>query len=297
MGTPMMDYVVGPLATDSSKYVKYANTQMANRLEAEQNGSKKTRKDFMHYLINAKDPQTGRGFNTTELNSDSSLLISAGADTTAITLSATFFYLLHNPNSLDKATQEVRSTFSTLDLIKSGPVLNSLRYLRSCIDESLRLAPPAPNYLSREVLPGGLVIDGEYFPAGTIVGVSAYPMHHNPEYYPDPWAFKPARWIVDEEAGIDAEQIALARSAFCPFSIGPRGCIGKSVAYMEVTLALAHLLWLYDMRLPEAPEKREPSGEGREDSKHWGRRRVDEYQLVEQFLCARDGPMVQFRRR
>jgi cytochrome P450 len=294
-----MDFIAGDLARDSSTYIKYANAQMEERIAAEKDTSKQTRKDFMHYLLNAKDPQTGQGFTNTELNSDASLLISAGADTTSITLSATLFYLLHYPVALERATTEVRSAFTSIDEIRGGKTLNELIYLRACIDETLRLSPPVPSHLPREVLSGGLTVDRHYFPKGTVVGTAPYAIHHCQEYYPEPFVFRPERWMVDEktQGGASAQSVATARAAFCPFSLGPRGCIGKTIAYLEAMLALANLLFLYDIRLPEDIQEKEPSGGGRPNNKHWGRRRKDEYQLVEHFLTEREGPMVEFRTR
>jgi cytochrome P450 len=263
----------------------------------DEKSSEHRRKDFMHYLINAKDPQTGEGFTSSELDSESSLLISAGSDTVSITLSSTLFYLLHYPASLEKVATEIRTAFTSVDVINSAVTTKGLPYLRACIDEALRLAPPVPGHLPREVLPGGLVIDAQYYPRGTILGVSSYAIHHYKEYYPQPFKFVPERWIVDDgfNDGFSASRVATARAAFCPFSLGPRGCVGRSMAYLEIMLALSTLLFLYDIRLPDA--EREPSGEGLGSHKHWGRRRKDEYQLVEQFLADRDGPMIQFKAR
>jgi cytochrome P450 len=292
-----MNFIVGDLARDSSAYIQYANAQMEERIAAERDTSKQTRKDFVHYLLHAKDPQTGQGFTTTELNSDASLLIAAGADTTSTTLSAALFYLLHYPAALARATNEARGAFTSVDEICGGTVLNGLLYLRACIDETMRLSPPVPAHLPREVLSGGLTIDGHYFPKGTVVGTAPYAIHHCQLYYPEPFVFRPERWIVDKktEGGASAESVAIARAAFCPFSLGPRGCIGKSVAYLEVMLALANLLFLYDIRLPKDIGEKEPSGEGRPNHKHWGRRKKEEYQLVEYFGTEREGPMVEFR--
>ena len=291
-----MGLFAGQMGRDSLKYVGYASAQMASRIAAETEDPASVKKDFSHYLIHAKDPQTGKGFSDSELNADSSLLISAGADTTAITLSATLFYLLHNPVALTKLTAEIRTTFASTNQIRGKP-LNNLHYLRACVDEMLRLSPPVPSHLPREVLPGGLTIDEHYFPAGTVVGTSAYAIHHNEEYYPDPFAYQPERWIIDPQATDDndissAERVATARAAFCPFSIGPRGCIGKKVAYTEVTLALGRLLFSYDIRLSPGSENR---GGGDPGHEHWGRRRVDEYQLEEYFLAFRDGPVAEFK--
>jgi len=116
------------------------------------------------------------------------------------------------------------------------------------MEETLRRAPPKPSHVPREVLPGGLVIDGHHIPAGIVVGVPAYSIHHDPDYYPDPWSFRPERWLVDERAGITQASVNIARQAFCPFSLGIRGCIGKNLAYLEYKIALAHLLWKFDFR-------------------------------------------------
>jgi len=291
-----MDVIGGQTARDGSKYIKYANSQMAERIADEKDPSKQTRKDFMHYLLNSKDPVTGKGLTTTELNSDSSLLISAGSDTLSITLSAALFYLLHYPDALAKVTDEVRSKFASVDMIRSGKTLNELVFLRACIDETLRLSPPVPSHLPREVLHGGLTIDGQYFPKGTVVGTAPYAIHHNDEYFPMPFTFQPERWIVDGKAVSEAS-VATARAAFCPFSLGPRGCIGKGIAYVEATLALATLLFFFDIRVPEDAANREPTGEGNVNDKHWGRRRKNEYQLMEYFLSKREGPMVEFKAR
>lgn len=308
------------MARDNVAFMEYANSQIAMRKDAEAEAlisGEPHRKDFMYYLLSASDKETGKGLTKTELDADSGLLISAGADTTSITLAALLFYLIHNPRALHRAVHEIRTTFPSscfsVEDIVSGPRLNSLTYTRSCIEEALRLSPPVPTHLPRQVLPGGLTISGHFLPQGTIVGTSAYAIHHNPEYYPDPFAFKPERWIVDDKAGNDigttAESVATAKAAFCAFSLGTRGCIGKSLAYMEMMLAIARLLWLFDMEKAEPPcgksaESNEGSGasapwltgEGDPSAAEGGRRRIDEYQLWDRFLSAREGPMVRFRR-
>jgi cytochrome P450 len=227
----------------------------------------------------------------------------AGSDTTSITISACLFYLLHNPATLAALIREIRSTFISASDIHSGPPLNSCTYLRACIDETLRLSPPVPSHLPREVLPGGLTVDGHFLPEGTVVGTSPWAIHHNSEYFPEPFSFQPERQVLTPT---NADAIATAHAAFCPFSLGARGCVGKGVAYVEVSLALAHLLWRYDIALGEdepsggggkvAPKKwrgRTPEGEALPEE----RRREDEYQLFDHFTADRDGPTVRFRER
>jgi cytochrome P450 len=154
------------------------------------------------------------------------------------------------------------------------------------------MSPSVGGVLPREVLPGGMEIDGVQVPAGTVVGVPHYTVQHNPAYYPAPFEYKPERWIAGSMLGVTAESVAVTQSAFCPFSVGPRGCIGKSMAYAELTTTLARIVYMYDMRL--APGS--TAGEGHASFEH-GRHRPQEYQLKDSFTSMKEGPLVQFRAR
>ena len=156
----------------------------------------------------------------------------------------------------------------------------------------MRISPGVPGLLPREVQPGGLWISGTYFPPGTDIGVPHYAIHHNEAYYPDSFAYKPERWIIDEKTGVSEESVALAQSAFCPFSIGPRGCVGRALAMKEIMVVVARLIWLFEMRIPEGST----IGEGKE-SLGWGRRRSGELQMRDMFVGKAEGPLVGFRPR
>lgn len=212
------------IAAMRARYMQFSKAQAAERTKM---GLDVDRKDFFYYLLKAKDPETGKGFSTPELWGESNLLIIAGSDTTSTALAATMFYLVHNPKVLEKLAKEVRAAFEEVEEIRSGPTLSKLHYLRACIDEAMRLSPSVGGVLPRQVLPGGLEIDGEKFPEGTVVGVPTYAIHHNPEYWSQPFEYRPERWISESEPNVTAESVSLGQSAFCPFSVGPRGCIGK----------------------------------------------------------------------
>jgi cytochrome P450 len=283
-------YIGGEIGRKTLQFLGYFQSLVEQRMSSED----ETRKDFMYYMLEARDPETGIGFTRSELGAESGLLISAGSDTSSTALTAILFYLVHNSQILDKATTEVRSHFSFVDDIRGISLSTKLPYLYACIEEGMRLSPPVPGHLNREVLEGGIDVDGHHIPQGVVVGVSPYVIHHNPEYYPDPFAFRPERWILDEKAGVGEESLAKARAAFCPFSQGSRGCIGKKVAYVELLTAPAVLLYNFDLRLPA---KDGQMGGGDPNSKIWGRQRADEYQLRDRFLGVGDGPMVEFRAR
>lgn len=225
-------------------------------------------------------------------------------------MAATLFYLARSTTALARVTGEVRSAFSAVEEIRYGPKLTGCTYLRACIDEAMRLSPSVGGLLPREVLPGGIQIGSDVIPEGTVIGTPHYAIHHNHEYFPEPFAYLPERWIAGSpilrpaisedplgdkaQAGVvTEEEVSRAQTAFCPFSIGPRGCIGKGLAYTEMTATLARVLFLYDMQ--RAVGIVDP-GEG---SPHaaWGRHRPEEFQLVDTFTSLKDGPMIEFRSR
>ncbi|KAH7409467.1 benzoate 4-monooxygenase cytochrome P450 [Cadophora sp. MPI-SDFR-AT-0126] len=293
MGTWVQDYIGGQAAADSLKYTNLANRRLAERTELEK--QRKTedkdtgRKDTFHYLLNSKDPVTGKMFTTEQLQADSGLIIAAGSDGVAVTLAACMFYLLNNPHTLEKVTAEIRDSFASVEEI-GNPKLGSLPYLHACLEETLRMNPPKPSSLPREVLKGGLLIDGHLIPKGVNVGSPLYVIHHDPEVFPDPWAFRPERWISSLSTGVTPEDVSAAKSACAPFLIGPMNCIGKNMSYIALKLALAHLLLNNDFR-----SSGDVTGGGNGYAADELRRREGEYQMTDWILGFRDGPMLQNR--
>lgn len=289
------------------------------------------RKDIFHYLLHARDPETGEGLPQSELWMEGNTLIVAGSDTSSTTLSATLYYLLRNPACLQCLISEIRSTFSQdgEEAIRTGPKLQSCTYLRACIDEAMRMSPAVPGLLPRLVLDGGLHIPAPlnlHIPAGVDVGTCTYAIQHHEDYIADPFTYDPSRWLRQDDgekrthknrqrsdSGIDMLQRSsppveanhthakekeettreALHSCFAPFSLGNRSCLGKPLVYMELSIALARLVWRYEMRLVDVPLEVESV---REDLKR-GRRVEGEYQLRDWFLSANEGPVVEFARR
>ncbi|KAH7134111.1 cytochrome P450 monooxygenase [Dactylonectria macrodidyma] len=253
-------------------------------------GSNIDQVDCFEYMLKARDPKTGMGFSDKELWSESLMLIIAGSDTTAVALSATFFYLLHHPAILAQVCKEVRSAFSDEDEIRPGPQLNSCEYLYACLKESLRMAPPGASLAPRLVLKGGITSGSHHFPENTIIGTPIYTMHHNAAYFPDPYIYKPERWVVSPEKGWTEELVGSAEAAFCGFSIGPRSCVGKNMAWMELMVTFARTLYLYDMRLGPSHIHGKSGCTARSGSPY-----TFDYQIKGWVTSGRQGPVVQFR--
>ena len=106
-----------------------------------------------------------------ELWGESNLLIIAGSDTTSTALSGALFYLAYNPAALQKVCKEVREAFYDVEEIVTGSKLSGCCFLRACIDETMRMTPPVAGALPRQILTGGIDIDGLHIPAGVDVGV------------------------------------------------------------------------------------------------------------------------------
>ena len=247
--------------------------------------------DIFSALESARDPETNRMYTPVELVSEAGLLIIAGSDTTATAMASTMFYLLHNPKTLEAVQKEVRSNFFSLEDIRIGVQLSACRYLFACFDESMRLSPPVPGLLAREVLHGGINVDNIHFPEGTDIGVPIYALQHSKDYFPEPWIFKPSRWIVGQD-GTTQQSVNLARSAFGVFGYGRTSCVGKNLAYQELALTLARLVWNYEWRLQPGSSL----GEGRKGM-GWGREKNGEFQLWDKFVSVSEGPMVEFKDR
>lgn len=270
------------------------------RIEAEKaRGSTNIeRRDMMSTIINATDADTGEKLSLQEIGAEASTLISAGGDTTATAISAALFYLSRNQNAYGRLVAEIRSQFSSVDDIHSGPALSACLYLRACIDEALRLSAPVITPLYREAGPGGATVRGIYVPQGYVAASQAYALHHNEKYYPEPFSYRPERWLApppgpkDESTPVSPE----AKTAFFAFSQGTRNCAGINLAYLETSLAIARLLWVADMRVSSHVSLAQIGGGYRNDKEPL-RRREDEYQLYDMFASDKRGPVLEFKRR
>lgn len=211
-------------------------------------------------------------------------------------MSSCFFYLSQNRDCYDKLANEIRTTFSSSEEIHGGPTLWGCQYLRAVINEALRMSPPVAGTLWREKHVGyddkPLIVDGHVIPPGTEVGINMYAIHHNQEYFPEPFEFRPDRWL--DESTMSEAQRKLMQDAFSPFSLGTRGCVGKPFAYLEASLVLAKTFWYFDFERAPGPLG-EVGGGGKTNEA--GRHRRQEFQLYDGFTSTHEGPYLNFKPR
>lgn len=154
------------------------------------------------------------------------------------------------------------------------------------------MAPVACQPLWRETEIGGCLVEGDFIPSGLNVGAGIFSLHHNAEVFPDPYKFDIERWIPhpDKDEAMEKERIKNMSKCFAPFSTGPRQCIAKNFAMMEIMLTMANVFFQLDF------ENVGSVGEGNE-SLGPGRDREGEFQMKSYFTSYMEGPMVRFTRR
>ncbi len=217
-----------------------------------------------------------------------------GGDTTATVIAALFFYLSLHSDCYARLAHEIRTTFDSSAEIRSGQKLASCQYLRACIDEALRMSPPAPGTPWREQLgtdKAPFIVDGHVIPRGTHVGVNVYAILHNEKYFPEPFTYRPERWLAPE---VPEERMKIMYDVFIPFSAGSRICAGKAMAYLETSVVISKTFWHFDFE--KAPGKLGELGAG-SSSRTYGRHRASEFQVYDVISSTHDGPNLVFHPR
>lgn len=194
-------------------------------------------KDLLTLLLLARD-EDGSMMTDQQLRDEVITLLLAGHETTALTLSWTWYLLIQNPEVETRLHEE-------LDVVLGGRLptagdLTKLPYADKVIREAMRLYPPAWR-IGRTA--GEPLKVGDYvLPAGANILMSQWVTHRDERWFPNPERFNPDRW--------DGESMAkLPRLAYFPFGGGPRVCIGAGFAMMEATLLLAVIAQRFRMRL------------------------------------------------
>lgn len=175
----------------------------------------------------------------------------AGSDTTAISLSAVFYYLLKNPQCYRKLMLEIDTAIKVGDIqnrftgLVTWAESQRLPYLDACIKEAFRLHPAVGLPLERIVPAGGAEILGERVAAGTIVGCSAWVIHRRPEVFgEDADSYRPERWIdADHQSRKEME------GGMFHFGMGARTCIGKNISLLEIYKVVPAFLRSFEVRV------------------------------------------------
>lgn len=192
--------------------------------------------DLLSMLIAANED--GQGMDDAQLRDEVMTLVLAGHETTAMSLTWTWYLLATNPQAASALREELRAVIGPGRRPLTIADLADLHVTRATIQESLRLYPPA--WIIGRVTTTDLTVAGWELPTGSIILTSQYAMHRDPRYWDSALRFDPTRWLNDD--GTFSEKApGQPRGAWFPFGYGKRQCIGDQFALTEATLALAIL--------------------------------------------------------
>ena len=184
--------------------------------------------DLLTRLLEAADPETGRGLTDIEVKANIVTFIGAGHETTANALSWSLYLLSQAPDMRERVEREVDGA-SEADRLDPA----RLPFTRAVVDEAMRLYPPVP-FMSRSPIADDRVA-GHRVPKGSLVMIAPYVLHRHKRLWSEPDAFDPDRFMPARRGAID-------RFAYLPFGAGPRVCIGASFSIQEAVIVLARLV-------------------------------------------------------
>lgn len=234
--------------------VTFALKRQSARAQGSDMSSDGSRVDLLDKFLEAKEKHPDTVSDSEVLGLGMSM-VNAGSESTAVTLSAFFYYLLKNADSYKRLSRELAENLSN---IKAGaPVpyqsAQKLEYLDACIKETFRLHPAARFTPERELPASGATIAGHDIPGNTIVGVNAWVLHRQAEVFVDDVeVFKPERWLADTDEQ-KARTAEMSRTLF-HFGAGRFGCIGRNISLLEMYKVIPSLLLAFDFELAH-PDK------------------------------------------
>jgi cytochrome P450 len=215
------------------------------RIIAQRRASGRDTGDLLSTLLQVRDDDGSR-MSDRQLRDETITLFLAGHETTASTLSWTFWLLAQNPAVEKRFHQELDGVLG--GRAPSMEDLPRLSYLGHILSESLRLYPPA--WGIARLAEEAHEIAGYPVLPGYGMATAQWVVHRDPRWYDGPLAFRPERW----ENGLARQ---LPRFAYFPFGGGPRQCIGNTFALMEASIVLATIGQKYRFELPPG-QKVEP---------------------------------------
>ncbi|KAI0181659.1 cytochrome P450 [Hypoxylon sp. FL1284] len=201
------------------------------------------RRDLLARLQEGRD-DAGRPLGFEELTAEALTQLIAGSDTTSNSSCALLYWVARTPGVLRKLQAELDAAVpDRATKVPPYDAVKNLPYLQMVLNETLRIHSTSGIGLPREVPAesAGVEIGGRWYPPGTVLSVPTYTMHHSRDIWgADAEAFRPERW---EDA------TPRQRNAFIPFSTGPRACVGRNVAEMEMKMIAATWARRYDVVL------------------------------------------------
>lgn len=194
--------------------------------------------DLLSMLLHAQDEESGDRMTDQQLRDEVMTFFLAGHETTANALAWAWYVLSQHPEAETKLYKELDEVLAGKPVAVADPA--QLPYVGMVFTETLRLYPPS--WILGRLAINDYRINDYVVPAGALILMSPYVMHHDARYYPNPFRFDPERWRPEARE-------ARPQFSYFPFGGGPRRCIGEGFAWMEGVLLIATLAREWRMRL------------------------------------------------
>jgi cytochrome P450 len=213
------------------KHLKYSeeSRELLNGLIEDRIALENDKDDLLDMLLKATY-EDGTHMPRRQLIDEVLILFTAGHETTANALSFTLFLLGKHPEIQEKVLQEV--THAGVGTTDSMTWIPKMVYTQQCIEEALRLYPPA--YIIDRMAKEDLEIANYSFSKGSLLLMSVYEVHRHKNFWEEPEAYRPERFgmVSKKEMG----------AYYYPFGAGPRMCVGNNFAMNEMIITIAHII-------------------------------------------------------
>ncbi|CAF3964027.1 unnamed protein product [Rotaria sordida] len=233
---------------DTTNYL----TQLVDQILARRRQHSERRNDFIQMMIDHEEEvkheeQTDKPerqsailkktLNDKEILGQALVFLVAGYETTSVLLSFFFYVMATEPVIQEKVYNEIHQELGDDEVTYEK--LNQLQYVDMVINETLRIYPPFTRF--ERVASKDYQFGNYDIPKGSIISVPVYPIHHDPNVWPEPEKFIPERFLSTEKAKRHP-------MTYLPFGDGPRNCIGMRFALLEAKLAIVKALRLVEIQ-------------------------------------------------
>lgn len=222
-----------------TKHLKWSEEarNILDEIIEERIASRESNDDLLGMLLDARY-EDGTSMPRRQLIDEVMILFTAGHETTANALSFTLYFLATNERIQEKVFREtVDFNFQKGNIAEQ---LQKLSFIRNCIEESLRLYPPA-YVIDREAIEDD-EIDGLFLPKNSLVLMSVFELQRHAEFWNDPEEYNPSRF----EKKLPKDYA----NYYYPFGAGPRMCIGNNFAMYEMLITMARIVSKYQITTP-----------------------------------------------
>lgn len=202
--------------------VQYVNAHLA---DLENSSTSEEEESLMQLLLKSCSPR-----DACVMAVDS---MAAGIDTTSLTVAYVFRNLADNPAAQKRLQEEVDRVLPDGKPL-TVQAINDMPYLRACVKESMRITPTVQG--TSRTLDKDIVLSGYRIPAETQFLLNYYVSSVQEKFFPDATQYKPERWLRSSEGG------GVHNFAFQPFGFGPRMCIGRRIADLEMLTLITKII-------------------------------------------------------